>query len=368
MLVPFENSALSFLVIYTTASYFVLRLNYSWLPIKLARAAWFSRTPEATLLVGESRIAMRLLPWLEQRSILGVQVAGVLTPDGKGDFGTVPCLGNYNALRTMLTSQNVRQVIFLGAMSFGDELTRLAEVVEETGCRLLILNDFTRLLGQRISVVNDGPHTFMAIRTEPLESPYAQVIKRIFDLTISWAVLLFVFPLVAAVVKLFQIFQSPGPLLYQQKRSGLHNEPFTMLKFRTMHTGKFDEARQASRNDQRVYPFGALLRRLSLDELPQFINVVRGDMSVVGPRPHLSAHDALFAEKMRSYPQRMIVKPGITGLAQVRGFRGEMRNTEDILRRVEADLMYIERWRFSLDLYIVLKTIWQMINPPSSAY
>jgi len=268
----------------------------------------------------------------------------------------------------MLVAHRVRQVILLGAMALGEELPRLASVVEENGCRLLILNDFTRLLGQRVSVVNDGPHTFMAIRNEPLESPSAQVVKRIFDLIISWAVLLSVFPIVAVIVKCFQLWQSPGPLFYKQRRSGLHNEPFVMFKFRTMHVGTFDETLQASRNDNRFYPFGALLRRLSLDELPQFINVIRGDMSVVGPRPHLSAHDALFAEKMKSYPQRMIVKPGITGLAQIRGFRGEMRNTEDILRRVEADLMYIERWRFSLDLYIVLKTIWQMIRPPSSAY
>jgi putative colanic acid biosynthesis UDP-glucose lipid carrier transferase len=168
-------------------------------------------------------------------------------------------------------------------------------------------------------------------------------------------------------VWLCQRLQSPGPLWHRQKRAGLQNRPFEILKFRTMHTGSGDETVQAKRGDARIYPLGRWLRRFSLDEIPQFLNVLSGEMSVVGPRPHLVEHNKQFAEVVQQYHLRTFIKPGITGLAQVRGFRGEARTLDDISARLQSDLIYLENWSLTLDFGIVLRTIWQMIRPPATA-
>jgi lipopolysaccharide/colanic/teichoic acid biosynthesis glycosyltransferase len=134
-----------------------------------------------------------------------------------------------------------------------------------------------------------------------------------------------------------------------------------------MHADNPEEARQAVPGDARVFGFGRWMRRLSVDELPQFINVLRGDMSVTGPRPHMIEHNAQFARQMANYHVRTFVKPGITGLAQVRGFRGEARSSEEIARRLESDISYLENWRLALDVSIIARTAWQMLAPPKSA-
>jgi putative colanic acid biosynthesis UDP-glucose lipid carrier transferase len=129
-----------------------------------------------------------------------------------------------------------------------------------------------------------------------------------------------------------------------------------------------DATRQASENDDRIFPLGRLLRKTSIDEIPQFLNVLRGEMSIVGPRPHMIEHNAQFARIMANYHIRAFVKPGVTGLAQVRGFRGEARTSEDIQKRVECDIEYIERWSLTLDVMLIVQTAWQMLFPPKSAY
>jgi lipopolysaccharide/colanic/teichoic acid biosynthesis glycosyltransferase len=141
-----------------------------------------------------------------------------------------------------------------------------------------------------------------------------------------------------------------------------------MLKFRTMHPNNRNEAQQASKNDSRVFPTGSWLRRLSLDELPQFVNVLAGEMSVVGPRPHLPQHEEMFIRVMRRYVIRQFIRPGLTGWAQVNGFRGEIHTEVDIEQRVEADIHYLETWSFSLDCLIILRTFKHCVAPPRNAY
>ena len=166
--------------------------------------------------------------------------------------------------------------------------------------------------------------------------------------------LLPVFVLVAVAVRL----ESGGPVLFKQKRTGFNHKPFTIFKFRTMTTCENgNDVRQAVRNDPRFTRIGAFLRRTSIDELPQLLNVLRGDMSLVGPRPHALSHDKAWAEIIESYPARYNMKPGITGLAQVLGHRGEIETDAMIADRVNCDLRYIENWSFWLDMRIVAKTI-----------
>jgi lipopolysaccharide/colanic/teichoic acid biosynthesis glycosyltransferase len=181
----------------------------------------------------------------------------------------------------------------------------------------------------------------------------------------------FVLPPLCLIVWIVQRFQSPGPLFFKQPRYGLTQDRFDIFKFRTMHSKAptIDEQKvQATKGDPRIYAFGRFLRRSSLDEFPQFLNVVLGEMSVVGPRPHLTAHDEEFARLVSEYRSRQFVKPGVTGLAQCRGFRGEIGDVSMLEKRIAYDLAYIREWSLLLDMRLVCETVREVLFPPKSAY
>jgi len=175
-------------------------------------------------------------------------------------------------------------------------------------------------------------------------------------------------PPLCAVVWLLHRIQSPGPLFFRQTRRGFGGGEFRIFKFRTMHAGKKADTRQAQRGDERIFPAAHWLRRTSLDEIPQFLNVLRGEMSVVGPRPHIPEHDEQWSRILNAYHVRTVAKPGITGLAQVRGMRGEAKSDEDVLKRIESDLEYIENYTPLVDLTIVAQTALQVLFPKNTAY
>jgi lipopolysaccharide/colanic/teichoic acid biosynthesis glycosyltransferase len=170
-------------------------------------------------------------------------------------------------------------------------------------------------------------------------------------------------------VKIFQAIQSPGPLFYRQTRAGLAMRPFRIFKFRTMRVDKGDAAsKQATAGDPRIYPMGRLLRKTSLDEMPQFLNVFLGHMSLVGPRPHMIIHNRRFSDIMEKYHVRTFAKPGITGLAQMSGFRGEAKDENDVIERAKLDIKYIENWSLPFDFWIIFQTMLQVVKPPKTAY
>jgi lipopolysaccharide/colanic/teichoic acid biosynthesis glycosyltransferase len=215
---------------------------------------------------------------------------------------------------------------------------------------------------------DDDGFRFVGLREEPLENPFNRGVKRTIDFVLAVPIMLLLFPPLALIVWLAQRLQSPGPLFHRQTRAGIQNRRFHIYKFRTMHVADHDLARQATTEDERVYPLGKLFRKLSIDELPQFWNVLRGDMSVVGPRPHLIEHNEQFSRLMANYQVRTFIKPGITGLAQVRGFRGEAQTSRDIQNRVACDIEYLENWNLGLECGIILRTCAQLVVPPASAY
>lgn len=182
-------------------------------------------------------------------------------------------------------------------------------------------------------------------------------LKRAFDVVVAAGLLTFILPMLAVIAVAVSL-SSPGPILFRQLRTGLHGQPFLIFKFRTMRVHEDGpQVKQAEKGDSRITPLGALLRRSSLDELPQLINVVRGDMSLVGPRPHAVSHDAQFARTVPAYNERFAVRPGITGLAQVNGFRGEIKSNEDLNERLDRDLEYCRCWSLSLDIKILIGTV-----------
>lgn len=190
----------------------------------------------------------------------------------------------------------------------------------------------------------------------PLLSVANKFVKRTFDLVFASVAILCLLPLLPVIALLIRC-QSPGPVFFRQERTGLDGRTFSMLKFRSMHVNAEADSLQATQDDPRKFPFGAWMRRTNIDELPQFWNVLTGDMSIVGPRPHMLAHTQFYSEQIDKYMIRHFVKPGITGWAQVTGYRGETRELWQMEGRVKRDIWYMEHWTFWLDLRIIWKTV-----------
>jgi putative colanic acid biosynthesis UDP-glucose lipid carrier transferase len=197
----------------------------------------------------------------------------------------------------------------------------------------------------RLAAVADGPAPVALSRR-----------KRAFDIVAALAALILFLPLMLVIGGAVWM-ESPGPVFFRQRRTGLNGRVFRIYKFRTMRVAEDgDQVRQAVRGDNRVTPLGAVLRRLSLDELPQLINVLRGEMSIVGPRPHALAHDLAWASHAPGYARRFRARPGLTGAAQVDGWRGEITDAEALARRIAADNAYIDGWSFRADLRLIART------------
>jgi putative colanic acid biosynthesis UDP-glucose lipid carrier transferase len=347
--------------------YVALLFSHYYLPSVLARGIF--RREDKTLLIGSAQKAAQLGEWLRRKSKIGLRTVGLIS-DEKIDKTAdgIPVLGASDDLENVIRERGITQVILLEFPLFAEINWNIIRVCDQLGVRLLIVSDLEEKLRHSVTHFEDDGFRFIGLREEPLENPLNRFCKRAIDLAISGPVMLFLFPVLALVVWIAQRLQSAGPLFHAQVRAGMQNRQFTIYKFRTMHTGNADVARQASDHDERVYPLGKWFRRLSLDEVPQFWNVLRGDMSIVGPRPHLIEHNNQFSRLLQNYHVRAFVKPGITGLAQVRGFRGEARDNADIENRVACDLEYLENWNLSLECGIILRTFAQFFFPPGTAY
>lgn len=217
-----------------------------------------------------------------------------------------------------------------------------------------------------VRFINNIP--VIARREEPLSNPYNKFAKRAFDIIVSSLFLLLVYPFVFVFVAIMIKIKSPGPIYFKQKRTGLDGKIFNCIKFRSMKVNDDSDKVQATKDDPRKYPFGDFMRKTNIDELPQFINVWKGDMSLVGPRPHMLKHTAEYSRLINRFMVRHLAKPGITGLAQVSGFRGETKYIDQMEGRVLKDIEYIENWTFLLDLKIMVKTVTNMFAGEKNAY
>ena len=348
--------------------YVALLFSHHYLPPLLARGIF--RREDKTLLVGSPEKAQQLGLWLRRKAEIGLRAVGLISDEQVAELpaGVPPVLGRSGDLAQLIRDNEITQVILLEFPLFNEINWEIIRTCDALGVRLLIVSDLEEKLRHSVTHFEDDGFRFIGLREEPLENPLNRFFKRVIDLAIAIPVMLVVFPIAAALVWIAQRLQSPGPLFHVQTRAGMQNREFKIYKFRTMHVHNGDIARQASSNDERVYPLGKWFRKLSLDEIPQFWNVLLGDMSIVGPRPHLIEHNNQFARFLGNYHVRAFVKPGITGLAQVRGFRGEARNNSDIENRVACDIEYLENWNLSLECAIILRTFAQLIVPPRTAY
>lgn len=253
------------------------------------------------------------------------------------------------------------------------ELTNseIADVVDFADNNLKILKfipDSKEIYSKKLQYEYYDYIPVLTLRNIPLEEYANTIIKRTFDIVFSSFVIVFVLswltPIIAILIKL----ESKGPVFFKQSRNGFNYKEFNCYKFRSMMPNKDAHLYQATRDDQRVTKVGKFIRKTSIDELPQFFNVLFGDMSVVGPRPHMVSHTNMYAKKIDKFMVRHFVKPGITGLAQTSGFRGEVETDKDIIGRVKYDIFYIENWSLLLDLKIIFQTFVNAIKGDDKAY
>jgi exopolysaccharide biosynthesis polyprenyl glycosylphosphotransferase len=350
-----------------------LTILNSRLPRALARFAFNRSHRLPTLFVGRVASLANLHDWITHKESLGIEPVGLLSDDAPAGIASLPTpvIGRAADLSRILSERPISQVVLLELPVSDAQARDAIEVCQEHGCRLLIHDNLAeRYTYPLVPTTHDGQH-FYSLHHEPLEDPLNRVVKRMYDLALAIPIVLLVLPPIGLWVWTAQRLQAPGPLFHVRDRRGRRGETFRMLKFRSMHVqpeNPVAESQQAHAEDERVFPFGRFMRRRSLDELPQFWNVLVGDMSVVGPRPYMPRLDEKFREHTRGHRMRHLIKPGITGLAQSLGYRGEVLEAEMLTRREYWDIYYITHWSIWLDLQITARTLWQVIVPPEAAY
>ena len=295
----------------------------------------------------------------------GYRVVGMFTnrpeeiPEGVPNLGTpeeaIPyVIHHHDILKEILCSLN--------PATETDYVNRLVSTCESMMVRFKYVPGMEGYPKRKMNISQLGSVNVISLHEEPLNTPLAKFIKRSGDVLISGLFLITLFPFIWLFCAIGIKLSSPGPVFFKQKRTGYEGKEFWCYKFRSMHASADADTKQAVKGDSRVFPFGEFLRKSSLDELPQFLNVFRGDMSIVGPRPHMLHHTEIYSELIGDYMIRHLAKPGITGWAQVNGCRGETKELSEMKERVEKDIWYIEHWSVELDISIILTTIWQMLR------
>jgi putative colanic acid biosynthesis UDP-glucose lipid carrier transferase len=360
-----------FLFSYIPLLYVVLFAGNRFLPPLLGFLTFRCEMVRKIILMGPRSKAITVKRSLEQSRYLGLEILGLVTedkPTNEVENKSLPTLGRPEQLEQLLKAPGIVEVIMVEFPQSNGLLRNIADLCEERGVRLLVLADLDRLFGYPLAIFKEQGMFFIGLREEPLEDPINRFFKRCLDIAVSLPVVLFILPPLVLLVWICQRLQSPGPLLFVQQREGFQNRPFPILKFRSMHVGNArNEALPSSKCDPRLYPVGGLLRKCSLDEMPQFWNVLRGEMSVVGPRPHLTSYKEQYRHVFSRAYVRTFVKPGITGLAQVRGFRGNAECPDDVVHRMQSDIEYLENWSFWLDCWIIARTALQIVLPHKTA-
>jgi len=295
-----------------------------------------------------------------------VQIAGIFTSDA--DTPAPNVLGQFHQCVEYALNNGIDH-IFSSIMPYDD--SRIHDVVldaDRNGIRVKFIPDFNLLFRRKVSLdLLDNHIPVVGLRTEPLETVFSRVKKRVFDVAFSLFVFVFILSWLIPIISILILITSGYPIFFVQRRSGRNAKSFNCFKFRTMVVNSSANLVHAQKNDSRLTPIGKILRKTNLDELPQFFNVLRGEMSIVGPRPHMEKQTEEYRKLIDEYMVRHFAKPGITGLAQVSGYRGEVDH-EKMIKRVEMDILYTEEWNLWLDVKIILKTIKLTIKGDPNAY
>ncbi len=363
---------------FTMTGKIILYMNLIFLPLFLGGKICFlllrrshrTRLMEYTriVIVGAGPVGVELSQIMESKISMGYRVVGFFDDKPGLQAGHVRILGKVSDCISYVKEYNVKEIYCALPDRAIEKINKLMREADREMIRFKLVPDVKDYFKKHVNVRMLGHFPVISPRAEPLENIHNKVLKRGFDVIFSLIVFVFIMswlvPLLALLIKL----ESDGPVFFKQWRSGKDNKPFWCWKFRSMRINSDSDQKQAVKNDDRITKIGAFMRSTSLDELPQFFNVLMGEMSVVGPRPHMIQHTAEYSGLIDQFMVRHFVLPGITGWAQVSGFRGETNEEGSMEARVEADIWYMENWSMLLDCKIAFLTLWQVLFSHKNAY
>ena len=344
---------------------FVTLAKFTWFYL-LKRYRSYGNNSRTSVVLGYNQSSKNIIKLFKSKSNLGYKYLGFFSDKNHSskDF-----LGNINNVYDYAIAHQVDEIY--GSLSYldKDQIKKLNKFTLEKNIELKLIPEVHELYSknQRLIFYNETI-PIVHVKKLPFEFTENFYTKRIFDIIFSLGVIIFILSWLIPIIWILVKLESKGPLIFKQYREGLNGKEFICYKFRSMKINKDADKIHASKNDTRVTKVGALLRKTSLDELPQFFNVLKGDMSVVGPRPHIESLSSEYQKSVEDYMKRHIIKPGITGLAQVSGYRGEIKKSADIKNRVRLDIFYIENWSFLLDIKIIIKTVLNVFKGEENAY
>lgn len=312
------------------------------------------------VVIGKTKKANQLIEVFKERREFGYHFLDQFSPREKS-FELLNCF-------QYIVNNNVDEIYCSVSELKNDELSAFINFADNNLKTLKFLPDNKNIFSKKLKFEYYDYLPILSLRDIPLHNSLNSVLKRSFDILFSlfviFGILIWLGPLLALLISM----ESRGPVFFIQKRTGFDNREFQCFKFRSMAVNESSDERQAGKNDMRVTRIGRFIRKTSIDELPQFYNVLFGNMSVVGPRPHMLKHTDEYANRVDKYMLRHFVKPGITGLAQVRGYRGEIEKDSDIQNRIKFDIFYVENWSFFLDLKIIVQTVINAFKGEEKAY
>jgi Undecaprenyl-phosphate glucose phosphotransferase len=319
------------------------------------------------VIIGTSQTGLDLYAYLNANPQFGYKVEGIFD-DTQEKTGNVTWLGKVKDVMDYIAANDITEVFCALPSDEKEKINRLMKQADQQMVRFGIVPDVKGLAGKDVKMELYNYIPVLTPRQEPLENKSNELVKRLFDLVFASLVTVFLLswliPIIAIIIKL----ESKGPVFFKQLRSGKDNKAFFCYKFRSMAVNVDSDSRQATKGDIRITKVGAFLRKTSIDELPQFFNVLKGEMSIVGPRPHMLKHTENYSQLIDNYMVRQFLTPGITGWAQVNGYRGETKELTAMSNRVNADIWYLENWSFILDIRIVFLTVWQSVRGNKNAY
>ncbi|RLD30831.1 MAG: undecaprenyl-phosphate glucose phosphotransferase [Bacteroidetes bacterium] len=313
------------------------------------------------VIIGLNQKTDQLRKFFEDNPEYGYNLKQIFDLSGPDKASMEDCLD-------FIKNNNIDEIYSSVAELSNENITKLTEFADNNLKILKFLPDNKEIYTKRLDFTYYGFLPILSMRKIPIEEPFNKFIKRGFDIALALLIILGVLswltPLLGLIIKL----ESKGPVFFKQRRNGLDYKEFFCFKFRSMRPNPMAHLHQVRKDDPRITRIGKIIRKTSIDELPQFINVLKGEMSVVGPRPHMVSHTHMYAERVDKFMVRHFIKPGITGLAQVSGYRGEVEDENHIINRVKYDIFYLENWSLLLDLKIVSQTIYNALRGEERAY
>ncbi len=314
--------------------------------------------------IGHGPLALQLQRFFQRHPEYGYHISGIF------DYQIRPGKrhGDIKDFYTHVVDKNIAEVYCCVPYISYQQLREVIDWSEDKFIKVKVLNEFRAFSLKSVELEKYDNIPILSVTSLPLDDKRNQLLKKIFDIGAAFLFFILIGWWLFLFIGVFIKLDSKGPVFFRQLRAGRNNTQFSCWKFRTMRINSMADTLQATKEDSRITKVGAILRKTSLDELPQFINVLQGNMSVVGPRPHPIMLNEIFSKRIEKFMARHSVKPGITGLAQIRGYRGETRELHDMRGRFRLDVFYIENWSFSFDIKIILQTIDHLFKGSEKAY